>query len=336
MNVALTHTGPNWAVILRRSGEKLMDIILHLGAHRTATTSFQHYLRKYSSEISETGTGIWGPLRTRRGLFSGVIPGPRVAFQKNDAHRAKGRVALQLAKARDSGVARLLISDENMIGTSRHSMRTGALFPSIGERLARYGEVFGDGITRVVLSVRSPEMWWASAAAYSVSRGHPLPTQSKLDKIAASPRSWRDVITDLACAMPAVEIKIATFEEYAARPDAFLAQAAGIAAPKNTHPAWLNRSPDLPALRAILAERGQDAGLLPDGIGRWNPFSEAQAAELRENYADDLLWLAAGADGLATLTEDPTRKRAGISQPAGYIRKGQDDDSRHRKLAQSG
>ncbi|EEB83325.1 conserved hypothetical protein [Roseobacter sp. GAI101] len=313
-----------------------MEIILHVGAHRTATTSFQHYLREHGATISATGTGLWGPLRTRNGLFSGLFPGPVATVKRPSLDRVRGRIALQLEKSRARGVKKLLITDENMIGTSRHCVRTGLLFPSVGERMARYNAAFGGGINQIVLTIRSPESWWESAAAYSVQRGACVPTQAKLDKLATMARTWRDVIIDLACAVPHAEIKVTTYEEFAGRPKAFLAQATGIDAPKDSQTRWLNRSPDLPALRAILAERGDDPDLLPDGTGRWHPFTGAQSAMMRETYADDLFWLTAGADGLATLTEDTPRTRAGKSQPAGDMKEGQHHDSQHRKLAQSG
>ena len=248
----------------------------------------------------------------------------------------RGKVALQLAKTASGGAARLLVTDENMIGSSRHCVRTGLLFPAVGERMARYAAAFDGRISRIVLSIRAPEMWWSSAAAYAVSRGHVVPTPQKIDRIAEMQRSWRDVIVDLACAVPEAKLVVAPFEEHAARPDILLAQATGRDAPRDTNAHWLNRAPDLPALRQLLAERGQNPDLLPDQPGRWQPFTEAQAAGMRETYADDLFWLAAGADGLATLTENPTRKRAGQSQPAGDMREGQHYDLRQRHLAQSG
>jgi len=336
MKQIVSLNGPAGAVPLRRLSKKLMDIILHLGAHRTATTSFQRYLRSNADAILASGTGIWGPLRTRKGLFAGLFPVPGHAMPGATPERVNGRIAFQLAKSRDAGLARLLISDENMIGCSRDCVRTGALFPAIGERMARYSAAFDHRINRIVLTIRSPEMWWSSAAAYAVSRGHQLPDQAKLSRIAMSPRSWRDVIVDLACAMPNTDIQVSCFEEYAGHPNDLLAQATGVAAPPDVQRHWANRAPDLPALRAILAERGQDPDLLPDSTGRWNPFTPSQAEALRETYSDDLFWLAAGADGLAKMTRNPTRKRAGTSQPTGDIIKGHNNDSRQRYLAQSG
>jgi len=53
-----------------------MDVILHIGAHRTATTTFQKYMRSRSAEFAARGVAFWGPLRTRRGLFAGLLPEP--------------------------------------------------------------------------------------------------------------------------------------------------------------------------------------------------------------------------------------------------------------------
>ncbi len=334
MTGGLTLGGPDRAVFLDELVNKLMDIILHVGAHRTATTSFQHYLRAHSRAILDSGTGFWGPWRTRKGLFSGLFRGPGDAMRHVSPDRVKGRIALQLAKSRDSGLDRLVITDENMIGTSRHCLKSTRLFPAAGDRMARYNAAFDGRITRILLTVRSPEMWWSSAAAYAINRGHPVPSQFNLDKIAQSTRSWRDVIIDMACAMPEARIKVTTFEETAGRPDLLLAHATGVAAPKDAETRWMNRAPDVPALRRLLAARGESPDLLPDVTGRWQPFSETRAAEMRETYADDLFWLAAGADGLATLTEQSFRKRAGTSQPAGDMKKGHDHDSRQRTVAQ--
>ena len=58
-----------------------MEIVLHIGAHRTATTSFQAYMRGNAPGLVQGGVAFWGPLRTRNGLFSGlwapVQPSPK-------------------------------------------------------------------------------------------------------------------------------------------------------------------------------------------------------------------------------------------------------------------
>ncbi|AXI48951.1 hypothetical protein C1J03_16525 [Sulfitobacter sp. SK012] len=309
-----------------------MDIILHVGAHRTGTTSFQHYLQSNAAVLSEDATGYWGPLRTRKGLFSGLFPGVAGASGRNLQRRAEGRVKMHLTLAEQAGVDRLIVSDENMIGSPRHCLRDGLLYPAVGDRMARISSAFGGRISRIVLSLRAQDLWWASTSAYAVYRGHSVPTARHCERIAHTRRGWRDVITDIACAAPEAEIRVLPFEHHVGRPDLLFAAATDRPAPTTHADGWLNRSPDLAAMRTAIKQQDRDASELPEGDGRWQPFAPAHTAAMRETYQDDMMWLSAGADGLATLTQDPTRSRTGKSQPAGDIRQGHSNDQGHSSI----
>ena len=313
-----------------------MDVILHVGAHRTGTKTFQDYLRRHAEPLSEAQVGYWGPGRTRRGLFSGLVPKAEVTKGRDLRRRAEGRVQLQLTAARARGLRTLVISDENMIGSIRENIRTGSLYPAIGERMARFARAFEGQLSRVIFSPRSLEYYWGSALAHGVALGHAVPEREKLQCIAQSRRGWRDVIADLACALPEAEIQVMPFETFAGRPEVLLEKGAGVAAPTNSERGWLNRAPTLPELRRVLADRGEAGGTLPFGMGRWNPFTPEETAALRETYADDMMWLVAGADGLATLTEDEARTRAGQTLPAGAQTEGHGDEHEERPMARPG
>lgn len=336
MNASIPCPWPPGTALARKAIRAIMDIILHIGAHRTATTSFQQYLRDNMGALQAQDIGFWGPRRMRKGLFSGLYPRPAAAKGRNLQRRAEGRVQMHAELACRGGIKQLIVSEENMMGAPRECLRRKTLYPAIGERMARVAQAFDGRITRVVMSVRAQDLWWSSIAAYAVNRGHQMPGALTLDKIAENRRGWRDVITDLACAVPGADILVLPFEQYGGRPDAVLAHATGHAAPMDRNNHWLNRSPDLAELRKKLAVVGKDEGVMPQGDGRWNPFTKDQAAALREAYADDMMWLTAGADGLATLTEDDTRKRAGTSLPAGVLTKGHYHDQRQGHLARSG
>ncbi|MCX7564822.1 hypothetical protein OS189_00515 [Sulfitobacter sp. F26169L] len=329
----------------RKGIVRFMDIILHVGAHRTGSTSFQHYLRGNRAVLMADGTALWEPYMLRKGLFTGLFAKPRMMNGRNLQRRAMGRIRMQAAQAMRAGAARLLVSEENMIGAPRACLRSATLYPAIGERMARLDAAFEGRINRVVMSIRAQDLWWSSVAAYGVGRGHTVPDAGRIAGIADSARTWRNVITDMACALPQVKIKVLPFEQFAGQSDKILAAATNSAAPRNHAQSWLNRSPDAAMLRKKMAENGVPASALPahlvQGEGRWNPFSQTQAAALREAYADDMMWLTAGADGLATLTEDHSRERAGFSLPAGVLTKGQTHDQQtdprfQGRLAQTG
>lgn len=315
-----------------------MKVILHVGAHRCATTTFQDYLRRNSGRLERRGIGFWGPRRTRNGLFSGIQPGPGVATGRDLPRRAAGRVQIQLTRSAGLGVGHLVVSDENMMGSVRMNLRMGALYCGVGERMARFAQVFGARATEVVLSVRALDAFWTSSLGYALARGCAVPPDTLFARLADHPRSWRDVIEDLACAMPNARIRVAPFETFAGRPEALLQAMTGTPGPKQHTRNWLNATLRLPELRKqIGAER---AAGLPVGDGRWVPFSPGQCAAMRGRYGEDLEWLAAGGDGLASLLcgPDETKKdarRAGPTLPPNDMTRGRRHDIEDRGMARA-
>ncbi|MEM6372244.1 MAG: hypothetical protein AAF727_05635, partial [Pseudomonadota bacterium] len=107
-----------------------MKVVLHIGAHRTATTSLLYYIRRHGDALRADGLGFWGPGRTRKGLFAGIQPTPGLGLHA--ARRAQGRILMQMQRAQANGVKTLLVSDENMMGSVRLNLRSSALYPDIG------------------------------------------------------------------------------------------------------------------------------------------------------------------------------------------------------------
>lgn len=305
-----------------------MDIILHVGAHRCASTSFQHYLRTNTVALRARGTAVWGPLRLRRGMLHGLGNQPRTAAEGRAALRARGRVRMNLATAAQAGHSQLLVSEENLLGSIRANLRRHRLYRDAGERMARVAGAFGS-VARVVLVVRPQDEYWASATGYGIARGLSAPTPDRLDRIVAQPRSWRDVVTDLACAVPEAEVLVLPFDRVAGRPDMLLRAASGEAvAPREGREAWRLPTPSTAALRAILRERGETTPM-PAGNGRWTPFNDLQRAALRETWADDLFWLRAGADGLAHWLEEDTPRIRAVRAPGAEDRGYRHDKEGH-------
>ncbi|MDA7425890.1 hypothetical protein [Thalassococcus lentus] len=307
-----------------------MDTILHVGTHRTGTTSFQRYMRQHKAALAGQAVGFWGPWRTRGGLLNGLLERPR---KNSQSARAAGRVRMNLTCAERRGTAVLIVSDENMLGTARANLRAGKLYPDAGERMARAHAGFG-APRRIVLQIRSLDQWWASALSFLVARGLPVPDADTLQAIAHSPRSWRQVITDLSCAWPGSEIMVTPFERFGARPDRLFHRMTGsLSVPfASSTEFWANRSPDRLALQKILHDRADDPSIIPPGQGRWMPFSQEQASALREAYADDLFWLRAGADGLAFLTEETEPEGPANKLATGFEKRGRHHDRSARRL----
>jgi hypothetical protein len=289
-----------------------MDINLHIGAHRTASTTFQRFLERNTAVLGQSQVEVWTPARTRKGLFSGLFERPEDVTDEIErrGNRSCGLISIELARARRLGCANLLISDENIIGSTRNNLRQQQLYPLTRERLHRLAPAFAGKIRRIGLSIRSYDTFWTSCLAFGLTQNFRMPLMADLDNYVAQPRRWRDLIRDVATAFPHAEILVWPFERFAGQPEAQLSFLTGGVAP--TLPMagardWNNPSPRSDKLLLILSQRGEvDLGhTLSDQTGRWMPFDAGQRLALRAQYSVDLDWLRRGADGLAQLVEKP-------------------------------
>lgn len=303
---------------VRPTKARPMDITLHIGAHRTATTSFQRYLRENAETLARHGVGFWGPHRTRGGLFAGLLHEDRgsAISPERQYDLACQRVAMNLDRVRATGLRHLIVSDENMLGAPRRNLRKRRLYPDAGDRLSRYLGAFGGRVTRIALSVRDQEAYWRSCLAFAVHRGMDLPGDDLLQALVDQPRLWQHVIRDVARVAPEALLTVIPHEAMAGLPERRLWHLTGgeLHGPSAHARVWLNRAPDVAELRKARRAKGQPTGLtaLTEGPdGHWQPFDRVQQAALREDYQDDLYWLRAGAEGLAQLADAPWRAAAG-------------------------
>lgn len=311
----------------------VMDVILHLGAHRTATTTFQNYLRNNEFALLQRGIAVWEPRNTRKGLFHGVLP---ARSREKAFKRAQGRIALRLNALDQRGVTTLIVSDENVLGTMFANLSNTALYSDAGQRVAHFAHAFDGCLTRVVLCVRGQDRYWGSAIGYHVGRGRSAPRGAQISDIAGSKRRWRDVVTDVACAAGDADTTVTCFDRFAGRPEAHFETMTGLQGPKGCAREHLNATPDCATLRETLESGGRSADLIPDGQGRWNPFSDRQTAALSQAWHDDHDWLRSGADNIATYIEDPVRHEAGPTPPAADLTRGfETDDRQDSRMAQT-
>lgn len=251
-----------------------MQILLHVGAHRCATTTFQHYLRQSRADLAAAGIAVWGPRHLRRGLMDGLM-------QDAGAGREAARIRVTRACAglAARGVTHLVVSDENMLGTMRANQAAGALYPQAGDRLGRLAAAFAGRPVTVMLNIRAPQTYWPSARAFLATR--PVPVLAGRDvAFGRSAGTWRPVIRDIANAAPEARLIVLPFEAFAGRPDAQL-RAAGIEAPP---------ADAVPRLNAVTTG--------------YAALPVRQLRRFRRRYRADLAWLACGADGLATLAAE--------------------------------
>jgi hypothetical protein len=196
--------------------------------------------------------------------------------------------------------------------------------------MARFHAAFGGRVSDVVLNIRSLDAYWTSALGHGLLRHRPVPDTIQLARLAGATRTWRDVITDVACAMPGTRLWVLPYETFAGRPETQLAVVSAVPTPRSHARNRLNATPQLPELRRIIGP--EQAVRLPQGDGRWQPFPPEQIAAFRESYADDVMWLMAGADGLAWLMDDPDKKWTGSNPSVNDTTRGRRNDNQERRM----
>jgi len=167
-----------------------MDICLHLGAHRTGSTSLQVFMNANRKAFLKDRTTFWGPGRTRSGLFAGLIRDPRRLTPADRAlgQRSLGRIRMEMSRAALNGNDRLVISEENILGTLSQNFGQCQLYPQAADRLARFAPAFGGQGLRIGLAIRSYDTHWASALAFGAKAGRALPNPQMLDRLTTQPR----------------------------------------------------------------------------------------------------------------------------------------------------
>ncbi len=327
------------AALIRR-GHRLMDAILHLGAHRTGTTTLQAYLRRNREALLDLRIAVWEPERMRGGLANGLTgaTGALTPQAMRTAGRSVGLMRLEMARLEMAGIDRLLVSEENMIGSVRDNLMRSRLYPQLVPRLARFAGVFSGRCSRVVIAIRSYESYWASALAFALPNGLPMPDAARLDRLVTQPRRWQRVIEEVANSFPRAECLVWPFEALIGRPEAQLAVLTGEPVPVMQEPRrWLHPSPTRAMLRQALIDRGElcAAASIPPGNGRWQPFGPDHVEVLRALYAEDMAWLRDGAGGCATLIDSVSPTDAGPHPHGATEDRGPNHDQR-REAAGAG
>lgn len=309
-----------------------MDLYLHLGAHRTGTTTLQHFAAARAVPLGAAGVAVWGPRETRDGRMEGLV---KAADRVTPTIAREGRAACRALVAQMDALpcAALVVSEENLLGSMFANVRTRRLYEDAARRLARLRPAFARDCRRIGLSIRSYDRHWTSTLAFVLRKEGRGTSAAELAALAAQPRRWRDVIADVATVFPEAEIVVWPFEAMADAPQAVMRRLVGgrldlAALAPNTarhHP-----SPDCAGLRTLLPDG--DARRSIGGDGPWVPFDPETRARLRADYAADIAWLRAGADGLARYfdTEHNMSPPHAAGRPG--LTRGTDHDQSQRRV----
>jgi hypothetical protein len=277
-----------------------MELILHLGAHRTGSTAFERMLE--GADLAGQRAALWGNARVRG------IPG----FEQGTGADS---FAAQWQAQAAQGTARLVICDENILGTMLGNLMAAALYPDLPAQLARYARLFPTPPRRIGLGIREPASYWTSCWSFVARRRWVPGVAETASRIAAHPRGWADVVADLRAAFPRAEILVWPHEGLDKRLPATAARLLDLPEALFTAPATRINAAHAPGyLPAILRLRAADAQMTEAAMRAaleretpepgYSPFTPDQRAALAARHARDLTLLRQGHAG-ATLLEEP-------------------------------
>lgn len=276
-----------------------MDVVLHIGAHRTGTTAVQRKLQNGIDHLKSEGIVFWGPKRTRQSGFRMIISG-----NGNQAEDASGDDELTLNRSILNarmrllalrGKRRLIISEENLLGTMRENLKAAQLYPWVATRLTPMASFLDGNCDRIFLTIRPYEAYWASTIAYMINRVGFSPNPMKINEIAQGDRGWRAVIEDVRAVFPNAVLSV---WEYGADADHMAHFCRSLSASDllaATPLARANASPGIEKMREGLLAQGdaEAAQVLNVESGRYQPFCAEQMAVMQERYRQDTDWLLA-------------------------------------------
>lgn len=304
-----------------------MDVILHIGAHRTATTALQSHMANHRDELADAGVVYWGPKVARGGLFRGAIGGidQIMSWQQR---RFNGRCAMRAEAVRLTGASHLIVSDENMLGSLRGTLEDTVLYQGAGRRISAHAGGFSHHRLTVGLCVRSYVEWWTSAIAFRLSRGGPLPRADLRENLVTQPRRWRHIVEEIARVLPDATVTVWTYEALGDKPHRVLEDLCGVA----TLPSRAKRknaSPPPAQLRDLMLSCGIDPHQFNWPDGQFMPFTDHEVEALNAQYDEDLAWLANGAGGFADFIDAPATEMAEQTVDG----RGMTDGGDHRNMA---
>jgi len=195
-------------------------VFVHIGAHRTGSSSFQAFLGHNQELLKSVGFNVFYP--ERDGAAGGYskridLPNPSVAAHKHK-HLFRKYVHPLRRKLAHLGDARQpfsVLSEENILGRMR-LLFLGKFYPLAGLRLDLVRRGFEQPIDNVVLVARDYGDFYTSAAAMQALFAKRPPFETVLPNLMNNTKGWADLAKRL---LQRGQVRKLTVVDYPARGD---------------------------------------------------------------------------------------------------------------------
>lgn len=269
----------------------MQDIILHLGAHRTASTHVQGVIGKNQPLLARAGIHAPEQKLLHRALTKGL--NGRLPVSARTFERFVQECGVEAAET-------LVISDENLLGFLNSIFTHGAFYPDTRRRLNRLRQILPTAPRRIVFGIRPYDTFFSSAYGRWLAPTRSVIARDALEELVLSlKRGWHDVASDIAAAFPDSELVLSEYSPDPAYGQAQLSRILGpLAADLEFNPDYRwNRS--MSARQTMLYEQAVLEGNEEKAaeIRAWRRFkqppliedfwSTATQSTLQSRYKDD-------------------------------------------------
>ena len=188
--------------------DKYIKIIIHAGAHKTASTHLQNRVLENENLVVKSGCSYLGPEKTRDQL--GTL---WRALGRSDTPDEQKRKLAALA----AGQPRLVISEENIIGGFKDLMNgpnRAILYPKAVERLARLAQLVAPNPLHIAMAVREPSSYYVSVYNQLLLSGR-FQTWERFSKgLDPTAVKWSDILRPIAEIPGVAAVSIWRYEDY--------------------------------------------------------------------------------------------------------------------------
>lgn len=261
-----------------------LDVALHIGAHKTATSHLQRSLQGQRANLAAKGVAFYGPHQLRA---EGERLMGRFSLKYHDQTDQSRRSLTEMAQ----GAHRLVISEENYIGTLQRTPGRIAfpLYPHAADRISALARQAAPQGLDVFLGIRQPTSFLTSAYGQVLMGGDaiPLATFKRINPVARI--NWPDLVGRIRQSAGVRTLTVWRHEDYPRLFPRIVAALLGADIPVDPVDEIVHRGLSVEAVQATLKGKVPDALAARDAfpVGPTRPAFQAYGrwAQLRAELA---------------------------------------------------
>jgi hypothetical protein len=194
-------------------------VLVHLGAHKTASTHFNRLLRKNGTLTSQFSVAV--PRKDEiRSLVTRRLSGGNL--------KETGPMRAEVVGVLAQGARTLFLSDENILGTPNRLVQNGVMYPSAGKRVRAALRLLGDGPVELMLAVREPGSFAVSSWGEAMRSWGYLDFRAYIGADPIPSLRWSQLVRRILAARSGIRLTVWTFENYREKTPELVADVLGL------------------------------------------------------------------------------------------------------------